>query len=72
MGDLYRPVDYAVLRCGCSVREAEFLHSSAVGAAQLAHATDESICVMRPVPELLWAILYFTWQFGVVVATFVA
>jgi len=34
--------DYTALQCGCEVPAAEFLHLSAVGAAQLAHATDGS------------------------------
>jgi len=44
---LCRPIinysDYAALQCGCSVPAAEYLYSSAAGAAHLANAVDESI-----------------------------
>jgi len=47
LGEMWRSnVTYRenmALRCGCSISAAEKLDSSAVGAAQLAHAADESI-----------------------------
>ena len=38
-----RSMEKVALWCGCSVPAAEWLDSSAVGCAQLAHAADESI-----------------------------
>jgi len=49
--------------CGCCIPSAEWLHSSAVGIAQLAHAVDECILCHEGwrcgLPKLLWGGLVF-------------